>query len=76
MEAIISYFEPGFINFFVGLLGKTPTEILSAQTGLPWWRVHEHIIGWLIILTILLVSALLLQRAIYCKRIKELEEVS
>ena len=75
MEAIISYFEP----YWKSLWEVTPTESLVIQTGLSSERVHEHIIAWLVIITLILVLITwFLVARLVCqhKRIIELEEVT
>lgn len=56
MEAIINFFTPGFHNFCGLIWGKDLTEVWSEQTGLPWTRVHEHIIAWLALFLVLSVT--------------------
>lgn len=55
MESLINFFTPAYQSFCNFLFGGDITGILALKLGVPWYRVHEHIIAWLIILLIVVV---------------------
>src|SRR3990167_5536226 len=56
MEAIITFFTPYYHQVSIKLVGVDITAFLAEKTGLPWWRVHEHVIGWLSIFLLLSIT--------------------
>ena len=56
MEAIINFFTPTYHMVSQRLFGADITGLIAEKTGMPWWRVHEHIIGWLSIFLLLSVT--------------------
>jgi hypothetical protein len=53
METIINFFTP-YYHLICGIfLGKDLTNVVGDKFGIPWWRVHEYILAWLIIYSIL-----------------------